>query len=542
MSAFTGTPSLIRLALRRDRIKLPLWILGISGMVAANIPAVIDFYSGTEKQITYATTTAASLISRIFGGPINGPSMGEIIMNETFLFTAVAVAFMSTLTIIRHTRQNEETGRAELIRSAVVGGQSLLTAAVVVTIGANVLLAGCVALIFIANGLPADGSIATGAMLACIGIVFAGVAAIAAQLSESARGANSLAAYAIGVAFLLRGIGDGLGTITSNGMAVSSAWPSWLSPIGWAQQMYVFSEGRWWIFMLFGGMAIALTATAFALSSHRDVGLGLLPARRGPATASRYLPSPLGLAWRLQRGIIRGWAVSVLVMGVTIGAISKEFEKIFSENEQVAEYIATLGGAGSINDILFSSMMALMAIALGGYIVQALLRMRSEESAGRLEPILAAHVSRPRWMMSHIVCAFGGALLLTAILGISASTTFVLITGAAWAEIPKLTVAALAHTPAVLALGGLTVAIFGAFPRTVVAAAWSVFALCLCIGQFGVLLKLPNWIINFSPFSHIPAAPIEPLTAMPILALLAAAAALTIAGLTLFRRRDLTTA
>lgn len=543
MSAYTGTLALIRLALRRDRIKLPLWILALTAMMAINIPPTIDFYGGTlEQQITYATTTAPSIVSRIFGGPIHGPTIGEIVMNETFLFSAVAVAFMSTLAIIRHTRQNEETGRAELIRSAVTGGQSLLTAALVVTIGANILLAGLLSLVFVANGLPVGGSIAAGAVIGCVGLVFTGVAAITAQLSESARGANGLAASAIGIAFLLRGIGDGLGALTNNGLGVASAWPSWLSPLGWAQQMYVFAEGNWWIFGLFGVCIAVFIAIAFLLNAYRDVGLGILPARRGPAQAAERLLSPLGLAWRLQRGTLRGWAAAILVMGVTIGAISKEFEKLFSENEQIAEYLTALGGEGSINDILFSGMMALMSIALGGYIIQALLRMRAEEAAGRLEPILAAHVSRPHWMLSHICCAFAGATALVLLLGISAGTTFVLITGAPWSEVLRLTGAALVHTSAIVVLGGFTVALFGVFPRAVMAVAWAVFAGCLFIGQFGTVIALPSWVINLSPFSHVPAAPIEAITAAPILALLSIAVVLTTTGIACFRRRDVTTA
>jgi ABC-2 type transport system permease protein len=543
MSVFTGTPSLIRLILRRDRIKLPLWTLALTSMMAINVPPTIDVYGGTlEKQITYATTTASSIVSRIFNGPIHGPTIGEIVMNETFLFAAVGAAFMSTLAIVRHTRQNEETGRAELIRSAVTGGQSLLTAALVVTIGTNITLSALLALVFIANDLPIGGSIAAGAVIGCVGLIFTGVAAITAQLSESARGASGLAASVIGMAFLLRGVGDGLGTLTNHGTGVASAWPSWLSPLGWGQQMYVYTENNWWIFGLFVLFAIILIAIAFWLNAYRDVGLGILPARRGPAQASKRLLSPLGLAWRLQRGTLRGWAVAILVMGITIGAVSKEFEKLFSENEQIAEYLTALGGNGSINDILFSGMMALMSIALSGYIIQALLRMRAEEAAGRLEPILAAHVSRPRWMLSHIICAFAGATALVLLLGVSASTTYVLITGAPWFEVVRLTGAALAHVTAILVLGGFTVALFGLLPHAVMAVAWVAFAGCLFIGQFGAVIKLPGWAINLSPFSHVPAAPIEAVTPAPLLVLLAVASALTVAGLVFFRQRDMTTA
>lgn len=541
MRALTGTGALIRLILRRDRIKLPLWLLGITGAMAANIPAVLEFYGTAEKQTVYASTTASSVVSRIFGGPIGGPNIGEIVMNETYLFTAVATAFMSTLLIIRHTRQNEETGRAELIRSAVVGGQASLTAALLVAVGANLILTGLMYLSFVANDLPRAGSLGASVALGTTGIVFAGVAAITAQLSESGRGANSLAAMGIGIAFLLRGIGDGLGRITPDGMGVVSAWPSWLSPLGWGEQMYPFMEGNWWIFGLFAALFVVLVGVAFALSAHRDVGLSIFPAKKGPARAKASLLSPFGLAWRLQRGTIRGWAAVMLVMGVTIGAVSKEFEKMFSDNEQIREFFGNTGSDAAVSDLLFSGMMAFLAIAIAAYVVQALLRMRSEESSGHLEPVLAAHVSRGGWLWSHIMCTLIGVAVLALLLGASSSITYVLITDGAWSEIPKLMTAILVHMPAVLVLVGLVTAVFGLLPSRAVALAWAAFAFCFFIGQFGTVLKLPSLVLDVSPFTHTPAAPLEPVTVLPLLLLVLVATGLTVLGFVAFRRRDLTT-
>src|SRR5688500_11064767 len=117
MHGLTGTGRLVRLALRRDRIKQPIGLLALGFMLFSSVAAAVDMYVKPSQQLTYAATTAPSVVSRIFGGPIDGPNMGAIVMNETFLFTAVAVAFMSTLTVVRHTRQNEEFGRSELVES-----------------------------------------------------------------------------------------------------------------------------------------------------------------------------------------------------------------------------------------------------------------------------------------------------------------------------------------------------------------------------------------------------------------------------------------
>ena len=121
MSVFTGTSTIIRLIIRRDRIKLPVWIAALAAFVALNTPAVIELYGKSiAQQLTYATTSAASIIGRAFGGPINGSQVGAIVLNEIYLFAAVLIAFMSTLSIVRHTRQNEETGREEMLSSGIL--------------------------------------------------------------------------------------------------------------------------------------------------------------------------------------------------------------------------------------------------------------------------------------------------------------------------------------------------------------------------------------------------------------------------------------
>lgn len=543
MSSFTGTGRLIRLALRRDRTKLPLWILGISGLFAASVASTLDLYANdAASRLTYAMTTAPSIVSRVFGGPINGPDIGSIILNETFLFTALAVAFMSTLTVIRHTRQNEETGRAELVGSAVVGRYASLTAALGVAVGANIMVGTFTALILLGNDLPSGGSVATGLAIAGIGSVFAAFAALTAQISESARGANSLAALTIGAAFILRAIGDSLGTLTQHGMGISSAWPTWLSPIGWVQQLHPFTEQHWSIFGLLGVAIVIVIGLAFVLTNHRDIGLGMLPVRQGPTAAPKNLLSAFGLAWRLQKGVLRGWAITIVILGATYGLVVKEFEKLFTENEAVADLLRQLGGGDSITDVLLGALMAYMALTIGAYAVQALQRMRSEEAGGQLEPILATATSRPRWMLSHISCGVIGIATLTFLSGISMGLTYVLAANQPIKEVATLTAASFAYMPAILVLAGFAILSFGLLPRVAIALAWTGFGFCMLIAQFGSILKLPQWILNVSPFTHSPSLPAESLSVIPVIALLSAALLFGLAGIVSFRQRDVTTA
>ncbi|RAY13773.1 anibiotic ABC transporter [Actinomadura craniellae] len=539
MSSFTGTARLARLALRRDRVQLPVWVFGLGGVLAATAASVSGAYTTDAERAAYAVT-AANPAAMAFNGPVLGTDLGSITMTETFTVLAVFVALMSTMAVVRHTRQNEETGRAELVGSAIVGRHAPLTAALITVAGANAALAVLVGLLLNANGLSPAGSWGIGLALGLVGVVFAGVAAVAAQLSGTSRGANGLAAAGLGLAFLLRAVGDSLGEQAPGGVTTDSAFFSWLSPIGWGHQLKPFTETNWWVLGLLAVLAGLLVALAYALTAHRDLGAGMLPDRAGPATAPRGLLRPLGLAWRLQRGAVLGWSVAMVVLGVTFGALGEEIDEMLENNPQLAEVFRQFGTDGTPADMYFGMVLGLMAIAAAGYTVQALLRMRAEESSGVLEPLLATAVSRPRWMLGHILIATAGTVLLLVLLGSGAGLSYGLIVGDVPGQVVSLAGAALAQAPGPLALAGAVVAVIGLLPGRAVALAWGALVVCVLLGQVGLLLELPQPVLDISPFTHLPPVPAAEVAVTPILSLLAAGLLLTAAGVAAFRRRDLT--
>jgi ABC-2 type transport system permease protein len=304
MKGLRGTIALTGLALKRDRLKLPAYVVGPAVLMAG---MVAMWNAGTHKALVeeielFARTPAL----RIFG-VVSGVSIGSAFMTRGYLLLAVLAALMSALAVVRHTRQNEETGRAELVGAAVVGRHAGLAAAVIVTVGANLVLAALLGLVGIATGLPALCSFVAGLAVGALGIVFAGVAAVTVQLSSTTRGASGLAAAALGLAFAVSGIGNMLGSVDASGRRVVSAWPAWLSPMGWGQQMRPFGGDIWWPLGLFAAAFVGLVGAASMLANRRDLGSGILADRRGNAAAEPRLLSPLGLAWRLQRGALLAW-------------------------------------------------------------------------------------------------------------------------------------------------------------------------------------------------------------------------------------------
>ncbi|MBE1488034.1 ABC transporter permease [Plantactinospora soyae] len=539
MTGFTGTAALTRLAIRRDRTRLLIWVLAMPAVTAAVLQSVRGVYGTEQDRIGYATTSAASVVARAFNGPASGPSLGAVVTAEAYTMLALLAALLSTFAVIRHTRQNEETGRAELLGSAVVGRHALLSAALLTTLAANVLSGLLLSLVLVADGLPLSGSLALGTAIGGIGVAFAAVAAVAAQVSGTARGANGIASAAVGLAFLLRAAGDAWGEVSADGLRVTSAWPSWLSPLGWANQIRPFDGDRWWVAALTAGLCAAAVGLAFTLTGRRDLGSGLLAVRRGPAVAVRHLLSPVGLAWRLQRGVLLGWAIGVAVMGLAMGSVGNELESFVGENEAASELIAQLGGTDVLVDAFLGTMMAMFALAVAGYAVQSVLRLRAEEAAGTLEGVLATAVSRPGWLLSHLLWAGIGTVALLAVAGASTGLGYGLVTGDVPGELARLTAAGLLQAPAALVLAGLVALLFGLLPRLAVALSWSAFLVCVLLGQLGALLELPQAVLNVSPFTHLPAVPAADPAAVPLVTLLLVAVALAGLGMALFRRRDL---
>lgn len=539
MNAISGTATLVRLALRRERVRLPIWVAGPALLVALQAANIASTYPAEDDRIAATQLLAANPGLRLLRGPAANSSLGALTFSDAYWIVAVLAALMSVSVVVRHTRQDEESGRGELIASSAVGRYAPLAAAVGLAVTADLVLAGLTAVGLAANGLPLAGSAATGLALGASGIAFAGIAAVAVQLASSARTATALSLAAVGAAYLLRGIGDALGRVEDDGLTVTSAWPSWLSPIGWGQQVQAFEANNWWLLALPVALTTVTVAIGVALAGRRDFGQGMFSDPGGPAAAPRSLLSPLGLAWRLQRGVLLGWAVAMAIMGAVIGSLGQQIEDLVS-NARVVELLTALGGDGvDLSDTFYAALLTLIGAIVAGFPLQAMLRANSEESAGRLEHVLATAVSRTRWIASHITCAVVGTLLLLLLLGGVAGLSDGLATGEPATRLTTLSTAALVQAPAILALIGAAIAAIAFLPGSAGALVWAGLTLAILLGPIGGVVDLPGAVRDLSPFTHVPPAPAADIPAAPLIALIAIAALLTTAGLIRFAARDL---
>lgn len=529
MRTLAGTRRLVRLILRRDRALLPIWVvwLGIIAPIAAS--AFRSLYPTDAALAVAARGFATNPAFRAMFGPVFEMNLGSLTAWRATIIHVVA-AVVSLLTVIRHTRVEEETGRRELIGSTVVGRHAPLAAALLVVTAANLVLAAVTAVGLIAQGLEAGGAIALGMQIAATGIVFAGVGGLAAQLTESAGGARAIALSTLGLAYVIRAAGDA---------ADGVSWLTWLTPMGWVQRIRPFAGEQWWLLGVVLALGAAAAAGAFALSARRDVGGGMFRPRLGPAAAAPRLSTPFALAWRLHRGMLAGWTAGLLVLGSIYGSVAEAVGDMLRDNPDMQEIFQRLGGgADTIIDLYLTGVAGVLALIVSGYAISAALRMRVEEEGQRLEPVLATAVRRPRWMAAQVVFALGGPAVALGVGGLAVGFAYGAISGDIAGQVPRILASTLVQLPAVWLLAGIAVALFGLRPGWS-GATWGGFGMVVFITFIGALLRLGQWFMNLSPFTHIPALPGADFVLLPLLVLGGIVAALVAAGFSGFSRRDL---
>ncbi|MFB6847989.1 ABC transporter permease [Streptomyces sp. NPDC056373] len=515
-----GTGTLLRFALRRDRLLIPVWI-AVNALMVLSMPGTLEGLYGTPAEragLIRQMETNSSL--RAMVGPVFGDSLGALTAWRVGIYAGALAAVMSLLIVVRHTRDEEESGRQELVASGMVGRRASLTAALLAAAVAN----GVLALLVTAGlaGQGTTGALALGLGIAAVGTVFATTAAIVAQLTESARLSRGLTAAVLGAAFVLRAAGD---SATDDGSSVLT----WLSPLGWLENLRPYASERWWVLVLLAGAVALQGAVAYALAGRRDLGMSFLPTRPGPA--SGRVGTAGALAWRLQRGGVLGWSIGFFLAGVVYGGMTEGAADLVGDNEGARRIIERMGGQSGLTDAFLASMIGMLGLVAALYIVSSVLRLNGEETSGRAEPVLATAVGRLRWAAGHLVIAFGGAALIMLLAGLGFAVGYGKETG-------PILAACLVQLPAVWVVGGVAVLLHGALPRAAMAA-WGVAGAVLLVGWVGPALDVPQVVLDVSPFGHVPKLPGGSMEWGPVAVLTGVAVVLVAAGLAGLRRRDM---
>ncbi|MGN8025272.1 ABC transporter permease [Microbacterium sp. 22242] len=533
--------ALLRQRLRRDWLQLLLWILATVLMAYAGFAGVTQSYATLKDRVDVLAAVMANPVIMMFRGLPSGASQGQFLSFEILPWLTMLAALMSTFLAVRHTRGDEEAGRAELV-AATPAGRALPTVATIIHgIAANVVLGVLVALALLGSKLDASGSWLMGATSATTGIVFLGIGLIAAQLMRTSRGANALTVWILVGTFLINGIGNVAGTPSDDLTRITSSGLVWASPFGWAEQARPYDADAWAPALLGLAAGLVLALLAALLQSARDLGEGFIPARPGRVHAGPALSTPHALVWRLTGGAIIGWAVGGALTGVLATRLSGLAGQISGQNPAVQQILDKIGRAGNLEETVVTVFFTMMGILAACAAVQIVVRARQEEAHGTAESVLSRPVGRVRWLLDYLLVAtFAIAIIVVAAM----LAAYAGLAGNAHAS-------SLAHVVTVVGLGqglaacvftALTALVFVLLPRGTIGVAWALVLLATVFGLFGPLFGLPEWTTRFSPFAVTPivtngGADLRGTWWLVLVVALGAAAALS-----LMRRRELQTA
>lgn len=531
---------LLRQRLRRDRLQLTLWIVGTTLMAFAGYAGVSQSYSTLADRQNILAAALANPVILMFRGLPSGTSEGAFLAFEVLPWLAFLAALMSTFLAVRHTRGDEEAGRAALVWATPAGRRLPTVATIAHGVLANLALALLTALALIATGLPLAGSVMAGSAAASCGIAFLGVGLLAAQLLRTSRGANSLTVWVLVAMFLMRGIGNAAGTPSDDLTSMTSAWPAWLSPFGWVEQSRPYDSDLVWPVLLGLASGLVLAGASVALQSLRDIDASFVAERPGRVSARPALASPHALVWRLTSGAIMGWAVGGAITGILATTLSGLVDRISGENPAVADILTTIGGAtGGLDEVVVTVFFTLLGILAACCAVQIVVRARQEEARGTAEAVLATRVGRVRWLADYMIVGVVAVLIVVAA-AVLAGWVGIRVNGGADSLYRIVAVAGLGQAIAASVFAVLTALVFVLLPRATTAVAWSLVLLATLFGMFGPLFGLPEWTMNLSPFGVTPVVDGSGVDVRGLWWLVLALVAGGAGALTLMRRRELT--
>lgn len=496
---------LYRQRLRRDRWQLISWILSIGVLAWFAVEAIGKTFGDEASRaqvLQLATATPAILVLR---GLARGPQLDAFTFFEIFSFIALLAALMNTFMAVRHTRAEEESGRAELVSSTSAGRWTPLVTTIVHGLVADVLVAVATALGFMGGGLDPAGSIVAGLATGAVGFAFLGVGLLAGEFFSTSRGANGISSAVVMIAYLLRGFGDATGQVSTDGMTVTAAWPSWISPIGWGQQTFAYTGNRLWPLLLPLALAAVCIAAVVGLMERRDVGASVLAGRAGRPDAGPTLRGPFSLAFRLQQGSIIGWCVGGLATGVLTGSLGAAIQSSIASSPQVSSILRTMVEAQgtSMTQLLVAALFEIAGILAAACGLQAVIRLRQEEAAGTAELVLSRPLGRTRWLGSFLGLGAVSMVLVMLFTALGAWISLV-ASGDTSSAVGDVWQTAIDQLPAALIYLSLPAAVFVVWPRATIAAGWSLLGVGVVLGIYGGMLGFDQKVRDISPFTHTP--------------------------------------
>ena len=519
-----NTVNLVKFNFKKDMKKTIIWLLSI--VLIVYLCAVYYLESGlTQGELTiFLETFKNPAIVLICGAIPKGlPSFELLFSIEMTLFLGITIAIMNIFFVASNTRQDEENGRLELIRSLPTGRLSTLLSSVIQMLIINVILALGLTLALELSNISSTlaHSFHFGVTIGAFGFMFATISTIFAQVFRSNRSSTGAALAFLGLNFLIRGMTD-----------IFNPNLSWLSPVAWIYKSEPLVNSYWLPILSMFLLSIFCLVISFHLNSLRDLDGSFFKPRAGKSTASKSLVKPFGFVFHSNKTTYISWIVAIILFAATFGVVFSDFGNFLANNS----FIQTMfpGVAQENLEEQFLTMMGNMCMVFTTIPVVILIgRLHAEEKTNRLENILTKNISRHKILWSYLIHAIFASVLFT-VLTISAmyiasnkSVNF--------NEVTK--ICCYFWSPCFFTLG-LSILILGALPK-LFHLSWIIIGGSFFITYFSEMLRLPNYIKNLSPFYHVSEMLVNDSKITPVLLLIALGLIFITLSFLFYRKRDI---
>lgn len=530
---FNNTVRLVRFIIRRERVTSTLWIVILSLFSIVLAPMLVNMFDAQAREALIETINNPAMIGML--GPIYGIedyTPGAMYFNMMVQWVMIAAAVMNILLIVRHTRNDEERGRADMVRSLPVGRLSNLAAVILTAAIMNlfvVLITGFGIAAMGVNSMNLGGSLLYSASIGTVGLFFAALTAVFSQLCTTSRGVTGLSLLSLGFLYLLRGAGD-----------VGREILSLISPLGLAQRTQAYVENHWLPIFILLAEVIIIALIAFVLNSYRDIRQGFIPEKPGRESARLYLRSPYGLAFRLLLIPFFGWVFAMYVIGAAYGSILGRIDT-FAQSSEFYSMMIGVRPEFSTAQMFVSMVTSIMALCAVVPVLMIVIKLRSEEKDGYFQNVLSRSVSRQTYMASYVAIAILASVLVqcATALGIYSASIMVL-PDSSMLTLGYLLKANLVFLPALWIMLGFAVMLIGLFER-MIAIVWGYFGFSFFVTFIGRLPGLfPDWLTKITPFGYIPNLPVDEINYGTLIIMSVIATVMIFIGVIAYRRRDIT--
>ena len=518
--------------LKRDWKKMILWILGIGLFSAGYVPAFVEIAKGQGLLGMYEVMQNPAMISMVGPTPAESGSeytIGAMYAHTMVLFCGLFAMTVSILHVVGHTREEEEAGLTELVRSFQIGRQANSLAVTVQTFFINILLVlfiGAVMISFGEDAISVEGSFLFGASIGMAGMIGVAIALVMAQIMPTSSGAKGASLGMMGLLYILRA-----------GTDVSNIDLSMINPMGWTYLTNPFTDNNWMPLAFGLVFCFAVVMIAFTLEGARDMGAGYLPEKEGRSNAKKSLLSVRGLFVKINKGIIIGWLIAFALMGAAYGSIYGDMQAFIGSNELIAQMFSQADV--SMEESFTGTIMMVMIVLVSILPIAVVNKLYAAESRSFLSQLYATKVTRSRFYWTSIgLASLAGIVGILAAAGSLGATALAVTEGKGTMEFLDFLAAGYNFLPSVLFFVGLAAFALGWLPK-LGKVVYIYLGYSFLLNYFEGIINLPEWFSKTAIQSWIPRMPTEEFDLTVFTAIMVFGIVLMIVGYFGYNRRDM---